>query len=83
MSRIWDNKETRFHYRDNIVDELGEMTTTELEQAYKHDFDNGGVKSDSYVRHATNGKPVVTGPFRAYIAGFVYAKERTAQCTNS
>lgn len=68
---------TKFlHYREDVVEVFGESRTEEIEKAYFEEFDNGGIKAEAYVRHATNGKAVVTGPFRTFIGGIQFAMER-------
>lgn len=69
------NRETdkiRFQYRSDLVKELGEDLTAKIEQGYKQ----GGSSTESqcYAIHATNGKEVVTGPFRHFVNGYLFAK---------
>ena len=56
-------------YRDNLLDLVNEEVTQQLEEIYA-----GGRLSKCYVPHATNRKPVLMGPFRDFVFGFLASR---------
>ena len=56
----------KYRYRDDLLEIFGEELLLKMEEIFeRHNI--------CYVKHATNGKFVITGPFNAFIAGYEFA----------
>ena len=65
------------HERNNLLDLLGEEVAQELEEIYA-----GGKLSECYVPHATTRAPILNGPYRSFIHGFLAGKQMIKESGN-
>lgn len=60
------------HYREDILEKICEKDLDYLENMYHA---GPGEAHVCYVRHHTNGKSVVCGPFKEFIRGYLVGRE--------